>query len=173
MGPGSSPRGPHRCWYQSGSGVVRDSSIRSPSRACVRSVPHMSGCGRRLTQTAGRVGSPNRAQRRSAVSCGQTIPAGLPDGRPGMGLEMDGAMQHAAQPVRQSMAAGCPGCRLFFDEGALDHVIARRADMGRNLETKIIEDLAGVLEHGRTAADHGAVGCRVDLWQTQIGAELA
>jgi oxygen-independent coproporphyrinogen-3 oxidase len=37
------------------------------------------------------------AQRKSAVNCTQGTPAGLPSGMPGMGLEMDGAMQQAAQ----------------------------------------------------------------------------
>jgi hypothetical protein len=32
------------------------------------------------------------------------MPAGLPLGSPGIGLEMEGAMQHAAQPGRQSMS---------------------------------------------------------------------
>jgi hypothetical protein len=30
-------------------------------------------------------------------------PAGLPSGMPGIGLEIDGAMQHAPQPGRHSM----------------------------------------------------------------------
>jgi hypothetical protein len=37
-----------------------------------------------------------------ASKCGQGSPAGLPLGRPGLGVEMDGAMQHAAQPGRQA-----------------------------------------------------------------------
>lgn len=32
------------------------------------------------------------------------MPAGLPWGKPGMGDDMEGAMQHAAQPGRQFMA---------------------------------------------------------------------
>lgn len=43
------------------------------------------------------------AQRKSAVNCTQGTPAGLPFGIPGMGLEMEGAMQHAAQWGRQFM----------------------------------------------------------------------
>ena len=45
------------------------------------------------------------AQRRSSVSCTQRTPAGLPCGMPGMGEEIEGAMQHAPQPARQSIAA--------------------------------------------------------------------
>jgi len=41
------------------------------------------------------------AQRRSSVSCTQRTPAGFPNGMPGMGVEMDKAMQQAPQPGRQ------------------------------------------------------------------------
>ena len=34
----------------------------------------------------------------------QRTPAGLPEGMPGIGDEIEGAMQHAPQPGRQSMA---------------------------------------------------------------------
>jgi hypothetical protein len=54
--------------------------------------------------TAGRLGSPNRRQRRSESSCTQATPAGLPNGMPGIGELIDGAMQHAAQRGRQSMS---------------------------------------------------------------------
>jgi elongation factor P len=36
------------------------------------------------------------------------IPAGLPCGIPGIGEEIDGAMQHAPQPARHSMRALSP-----------------------------------------------------------------
>lgn len=40
------------------------------------------------------------------------MPVGLPCGKPGMGEVMDGAVQQAAQPGRQFMAALClPLCR--------------------------------------------------------------
>jgi oxygen-independent coproporphyrinogen-3 oxidase len=55
--------------------------------------------------TTGRLGSPNRRQRRSASSWTQRTPAGLPSGMPGIGELIDGAMQHAAQRGRQSMRA--------------------------------------------------------------------
>ena len=71
--------------------------------ACSRVLPHMSGAGRNATQTAGRLGWPKIAQRRSGVSCTQATPAGLPPGMPGMALLMDGAVQQAAQRSRHSM----------------------------------------------------------------------
>ncbi len=71
--------------------------------ASARSAPHMPGVGRRLTQTAGRSGRQKRAQRKSGSSCTQGIPAGLPWGMPGIGEEIEGAMQHAPQSGRQSM----------------------------------------------------------------------
>ena len=40
--------------------------------------------------------------RLSAVSCTQRTPAGLPPSMPGIGDEMDMAIQHAAQPVLHS-----------------------------------------------------------------------
>jgi oxygen-independent coproporphyrinogen-3 oxidase len=63
----------------------------------------MPGDGFSDAHTAGRRGSPKMAQRRSGSSCAQRTPAGLPWGMPGMGLEMEGAMQQAPQPGRQSM----------------------------------------------------------------------
>ncbi len=65
--------------------------------------PHISALGRRLAQTGGRSGRPKRAQRLSGVSWAQRTPAGLPTGMRGIGEEIDGAMQHAPQPTRQSM----------------------------------------------------------------------
>ncbi len=65
----------------------------------------MVGEGARLPQTAGRSGRPKIRQRPAASSWTQRTPAGLPCGMPGMGLEMEGAMQQAAQPGRQFMSA--------------------------------------------------------------------
>jgi len=73
--------------------------------ASARDEPHMDSVGRKLTHTAGRSGFPNKAQRKSGNSCTQGIPAGLPCGMPGIGEEIDGAMQHAPQLGRQSMEA--------------------------------------------------------------------
>ncbi len=71
--------------------------------ACSRSWPHIVSVGRRLTHTAGRSGWPKSAQRKSGNNCAQAMPAGFPWGIPGMGDEIEGAMQHAPQPGRQSM----------------------------------------------------------------------
>jgi hypothetical protein len=60
--------------------------------------------GRSELHTLGRSGFPKIAQRRSAVSCAQRTPAGLPAAMPGIGLLIDGAMQQAAQAGRQSMS---------------------------------------------------------------------
>ena len=64
----------------------------------------MASVGRKLTHTAGRSGWPKIAQRKSGRSCTHGIPAGLPKGMPGIGDEIEGAMQHAPQAERQSMA---------------------------------------------------------------------
>jgi hypothetical protein len=74
-------------------------------------VPHISADARRLAQTAGRAGSRKIAQRESAVRWMQRTPAGFPSGIPGIGDEIDGAMQHAPQPERQSMSAATPPWR--------------------------------------------------------------
>jgi hypothetical protein len=66
--------------------------------------PHISSDGRKATQTAGRSGRPKSRHRWSSVNCTQRTPAGLPSGIPGIGEEMDGAMQQAAQPTRHFMA---------------------------------------------------------------------
>ena len=65
--------------------------------------PHISSEGRSDSHTAGRIGLPKMAQRRSAVSCTQGTPAGLPPDMPGMALLIDGAVQQAPQWGRQSM----------------------------------------------------------------------
>lgn len=54
-------------------------------------------------QTSGRSGRPKMAQRLSGVSWTQRTPAGLPFGMPGIGDDMDGAMQQAPQPTRHFM----------------------------------------------------------------------
>jgi hypothetical protein len=75
----------------------------SDTSASVREAPHIDSVGRKLAQNAGRSGRPNNAQRRSGNNCTQGTPAGLPCGMPGMGEVMEGAMQQAPQPGRQSM----------------------------------------------------------------------
>ena len=84
--------------------MVSLSSMPSQRKACSRLSPHISGLGVSEAHTAGRSGLPKMAQRQSVVSCTQATPAGLPWGMPGIGLEMLGAMQQAAQASRQAWA---------------------------------------------------------------------
>jgi len=70
--------------------------------------------GRNETHTPGRSGLPNSAQRPSGVSCTHGIPAGLPNGIPGIGELIEGAMQQAAQPTRHSIASS-GFCATFAD----------------------------------------------------------
>jgi len=63
--------------------------------------PHIWTDGCRLLQTAGLSILPKSKQQLSSVNWQQRIPAGFPWGIPGIGDEIDGAMQHAAQPERQ------------------------------------------------------------------------
>src|SRR5690349_12367213 len=71
--------------------------------ASAADVPHISSLGRSRLHTAGRSGIPNTLQRLSSVNCMQRTPAGLPFGIPGIGDEIDSAIQHAPHPTRQSM----------------------------------------------------------------------
>ncbi len=61
----------------------------------------MLSVGRKLTHTAGRSGRPKMAQLKSASNWMQATPAGFPPGMPGIGDEIDGAMQQAPQWERQ------------------------------------------------------------------------
>jgi hypothetical protein len=63
----------------------------------------MSRDGRSWRHTAGLSGEPNRAQRLSEESWTQRTPAGFPPGMPGMEDEIEGAMQHAPQPILHFM----------------------------------------------------------------------
>jgi hypothetical protein len=65
----------------------------------------MAWLGASELQTVGRRESPNSRQRSCSSSWTHGTPAGLPSGMPGMGLEMDGAMQQAPQPGRQARGA--------------------------------------------------------------------
>lgn len=71
--------------------------------ACPREVLHISSDGWSPAQTLGRNGEPKILQRCCASSWTQGVLAGLPLGIPGMGLEMEGAVQHAPQSGRQSI----------------------------------------------------------------------
>jgi hypothetical protein len=59
--------------------------------------------------TSGRSGEPKIAHRLSSVSCAHRTPAGFPSGIPGIGEEIDRAMQHAPHPTRQSNLTGEEG----------------------------------------------------------------
>ena len=74
----------------------------------MRFAPHISGVGLRLTHTAGRSGFPKSAQRQSGSNCTHGIPAGFPWGMPGIGEEIEGAMQQAPHSGRQSMPPAKP-----------------------------------------------------------------
>lgn len=65
--------------------------------------PHISRDGCRPAHTLGRELEPKILQRCCASNCTQGVLAGLPLGIPGMGLEMEGAVQHAPQSGRQSI----------------------------------------------------------------------
>jgi len=68
--------------------------------------------GLKDVHTAGRSGLPKIAQRPSGVSCTHGMPAGLPNGIPGIGELIESAMQQAAQPTRHSIASsGWSGTR--------------------------------------------------------------
>jgi hypothetical protein len=97
---------------------VSASSRASQRKACARWLPHISGDGWSDAHTGGRTGSPNSAQRSSAVSCTQRMPAGLLDGMPGIGELIEGAMQQAAQAVRQCIRGiVCEGVPLIEPAG--------------------------------------------------------
>jgi hypothetical protein len=83
-------------------GKVDTSSCRRKTIACSRVAPHISDDGCKFEQTAGRVWWPNSLQPDSSSSWLQRMPAGLPFGIPGIGEEIDGAIQQAPQPVRHS-----------------------------------------------------------------------
>ena len=88
-----------------GQAVKRSSSDRK-NIACSRDSPHISRDGGRLPQTWGRSGCPKILQPLCSSSCTQRTPAGLPFGMPGMADVIDGAMQQAPQPGRQSKEDG-------------------------------------------------------------------
>ncbi len=71
--------------------------------ACSLVSPHISKDGLNERQTAGRSGSPESLQCPSAVSWTHLTAAGLPASMPGIGDEIEGAMQQAAQPTLQSI----------------------------------------------------------------------
>jgi hypothetical protein len=81
--------------------AVNRSSSDKKNIACSRVSPHISRDGGRLPHTRGRPGCPKILQLSCSSSCTQRTPAGFPSGMPGIGEEIDGAMQQAPQPGRQ------------------------------------------------------------------------
>jgi hypothetical protein len=65
--------------------------------------PHISALGSRLLHTSGLSLLPNSMHLLSSVSCMHLLPAGFPSGIPGMGDDIDGAMQHAPHPGLHSI----------------------------------------------------------------------
>ena len=90
--------------------------------------PHISSDGRSLLHTSGRSGLPISLQRLSVVRCRQRTPEGFPWGIPGRAEEMDGAMQHAPHPIRQSILLQFLHIMLFFSQ--LKVLIANRLSNG-------------------------------------------
>src|SRR6202162_974999 len=90
--------------------VARSRDARRTNASCAEQ-PHISSDGCSLLHTSGRSGLPKSLQRLSLVRGRQRTPAGLPFAIPGRADEMDGAIQHAPQPIRQSMGL----ILLYFD----------------------------------------------------------
>ena len=80
------------------------------ANASSREPPHIAACGLSEAQNAGRSGLPNKRHRSWSSSCTHGMPAGLPNGIAGIGLVIDGAMQHA--PQRSRHCIGWPGARF-------------------------------------------------------------
>lgn len=103
-------QGKNACHWLVPTGAVAVSIAVRNRRACSRVSPHISRFACSPAQTAGRSGLPKMRQRLASSSCMQRTPAGLPCGMPGMGEVIDGAIQQAAQPERQSMAPSVQEC---------------------------------------------------------------
>jgi len=82
--------------------------------ACSRSAPHISADACKPPQKAGRSGFPNIRQRLSSLSCKQRTPAGFPFGIPGIGLVIEGAIQHAPQWSRHFIDSLFDLCKRRF-----------------------------------------------------------
>lgn len=78
-------------------GAVACSKSSNQTIACCLEPPHISAEGCRLAQTFGRDGEPKIRQRKDSSSWMQGVFAGLPKGIPGIGEEIDGAVQQAPQ----------------------------------------------------------------------------
>lgn len=78
-------------------GCVVDSMLSRIASAWSRCLPQTYSTALKFAQTAGRSGCPKILQPNCSSSWMQGTPAGLPLGMPGMGLEIEGAMQQAPQ----------------------------------------------------------------------------
>jgi len=116
--------------YMPRCGVVAASRAARNAIASSRCAPHISSVGLRLAHTAGLSGLPKIAQRKSGSNCTHFSPARLPCGMPGIGDEIEGAMQHAPQPGRQSMRAVFRR-RTNFSSGAAACVTRRLHERSR------------------------------------------
>ena len=90
-------------------GLVARSSADNQAIACCRSSPHISPDGCSPAQHEGLSGRPHKPQRHASFRFAQRSPAGLPLGWPGIGVLIEGAIQQAAQAVRQSRIVGMDG----------------------------------------------------------------
>jgi hypothetical protein len=87
--------------YPAETGEVSASRVISQVIAASRFVEHISIDGFRLLQTAGRNAEPKRLHKLSSDNWTHRTFAGFPCGMPGIGLEIDGAIQQAPQSGRQ------------------------------------------------------------------------
>ena len=62
---------------------------------------------------------------------------------------------------------------LLVHKRALDQVVAAYACFRGNGQTEIVQNFAGVFQHGRAAAQHGAVVLRVDFGQADVFKQFA
>jgi len=88
-----------------GYGSVSGANTPNHRKACSRLSPHMSGAGFNDEHTSGRSGCPKIKLRSSTDNCTHRTAAVLLVpfiiGMPGIGDDIDGAMQHAPQPGRE------------------------------------------------------------------------
>lgn len=80
------------------------SSSDKMAKASLWLLPQKRGSALKPPHTLGLSGEWNMAHRKSCVRWRQRTPAGLPLGMPGMGEDMEGAMQQAPQCVLQFIA---------------------------------------------------------------------
>ncbi len=84
-------------------GAVCLSSSSNQIIASPRLLRHISASGFKPAQTAGRKGEVKILQRCCSSSWIQGVLAGLPSGIPGMGVEIEGAVQQAPHKERHSI----------------------------------------------------------------------